>query len=109
MRAAGKLLALTMHPEDAEGESSVDGGLRLVGADAEDCEGRLPLAQQSAGVHGAARVFEVGTIGESLDFVAVEFAQQNALEDLFVASSDGAQGSGGTLATVSANFHDRGL
>ena len=41
MGAAGELFALTMHPEDAEGERSVDGRLSFVGADAEYSECRL--------------------------------------------------------------------
>ncbi len=62
--ATGKLLALAVHPENAEGERGVDGGLGLVAADAENRKGRLALAQESAGVHGAAGVFEVGAVAE---------------------------------------------
>ena len=57
--AAGKLLALAVHPEDAEGERGIDGGLGLVAIHAEDGKRRLAVAEHSPCVYRAQRMFQV--------------------------------------------------
>ena len=89
--ATGKLLALAIHPENAEGESGVDRGLSFVGVDAEDRKRRLAHAQQAAGVDRTAGMFEVGAAADGIEFPSGILAQQHALKDLPVAGADGAQ------------------
>jgi hypothetical protein len=74
VNAPSELFALAVHPEDAEGERGIDRRLRFFGADSQDGESGLALAQESAGVDRAAGMFEVGAIAESVEPVAGKFA-----------------------------------
>ena len=107
--AAGELLALAIHPQNAESESGVDRGLSLFRVDTENRKRRLAVAQQAAGVDRAAGVFEVGAAADGVEFPSGNVAQHHTLEDLPVAAADGAQGGRGAWIAIAANFQDCGL
>ena len=107
--ATGKLLALTIHPENGEGKSSVDRRLSFLCVDAKDRKRRLAHAQQAAGVDRTAGMLQVGAAADGVEFPSGIVALQDALKDLPVAGADGAQGGRSASIAVSANLEDVGL
>ena len=76
---SGKLLALVVHPENAEGQQRIHARLRLLGIDAEHGKRRLPSPQHGAGVHRAERMFKIGAAAQMLELEAGILAQQDPL------------------------------
>jgi hypothetical protein len=109
MRAACKMLALVVHPENAECERRVRRGLSLLRIDVEHGKRRLAGAQHSPGINRAERMLKIGTNAEMLDFEAAIFAQQDAPKHALILASQQALQSAGAAVGIGADFQQLGL
>ena len=105
--AAREVLALIVHPENAEGERGIHRRLRLLRIHAEHGKRRLSGAQHGAGVNRAEGMLQVGAAAEMLDLEAAIVAQQDALEHALILRSQQALQSAGAAVTVGTDFQQR--
>ena len=101
---------LTAHfePEDAEGQSRINGRLSFRRVHSKNGEGCLAFAQRSTGVDRAKRFFQVDGGGQAGDGKAGKVAIEGAAQLLLITGAGSLFCRGRTPVALTANFQPAG-
>src|SRR5206468_9455054 len=82
---SARALATEIEPENGEGQCRIDGSLSLRRIDAQEGKCRLALAQQTSGIDGSKRFFQIDAGGQPGNGEAGEMPFDDAAQFLLIA------------------------